>query len=223
MTDKNFNNAYTHSFDAIIERLMVLFSVDELQKVAQKIGLSKQALYARKKTNSIPYDNIIQSVKDSDVNIEWLIYGLGEQKLVPKFKLGNEKSAPFGEIAVRMFPDVSASAGYGCLNGDQCEYETIYVDRNLLEKTSSKSIDAIKVHGDSMFPTMREGDMIFVDKLQHEIKNGKIFIIRMNEEVFVKRLYTYPKGIIVKSDNPEYPQFEVQKKDIEIFEREQGR
>ena len=204
-------------FDEVIERVKEIFNVKSDADVARALKIEPGTFsYARKKGN-LPAVEILHAIQHKGVSIEWVFYGLGEPKITPKLKLGNEPDAPMGKIAVKMFPDISASAGYGCLNGDHCEFETIFVDRNLLPRTSSKQIEAIKVNGDSMSSTLNDGDMIFVDKLQHEVKNGKIFIIRMNDEIFVKRLYISPNGLIVKSDNPDYPQFNIKKDEIEIL------
>lgn len=214
---ETFSDASNSSFSLVISRLMQFLEVDEFQKVAEKLGMSGQAFYARKKTGSVPYDQIIKALQGSGISFEWLFYGLGEMRIVPRLKLCNEIEAPMGKIAIKYYPDISASAGFGCFNGDHCECDTIFVDRNLLPRATSKNIEAIRVHGDSMNPTMNEGDTIFVDKSQREIRNGKIFIIRMNEEVFVKRIFIAPKGLIVKSDNPDYPQFDIKKDEAEIL------
>lgn len=201
----------------VINRMKIFYCVDSDSKLAKILGITPANLYDRKARNAIPHEAIINNLRDTDANLEWIFYGLGEMKLTPSLKLTDESENNFGKIAIRYFPDISASAGFGCLNGDYCQSSVVYVDKNLFPKVSSKKIEAIRVHGDSMEPTISNGDMIFVDKLQHEIKNGKIYIIRMNEEIFVKRIFSAPKGIIIKSDNQNYPSFEVQVPDIKII------
>lgn len=210
---KNLDSAV--SFDGVINRLKNYLMIEQDQDIAEKIGLKRGAFYTRRKSGSIPFDHIINALKDTDANLEYIFYGIGDDKIKQKLKLDND--APIGNIAIRYFDDVSASAGYGCLNGDHCEYETVYVDRNLLPKATSKNIEAIRVFGDSMHPTISEGDTIFVDKSQRDIRNGKIFIIRINDEVFVKRIFISPYGLIVKSDNPDYPQFDIKKDQADIL------
>jgi phage repressor protein C with HTH and peptisase S24 domain len=203
-------------FNSVFSRLKKLFNVTDDKEIADILGISAQNIYDRKRRNSIPHEAIINVLRDTDVNLEYIFYGLGNKNVTPTLNLSDEKNE-IGKVAIRYFSDVNASAGIGCLNGDYCESEVIYVDRNLLPNITSKRIEAIRVSGDSMTPTMNEGDMIFVDKLQHEIKNGKIFIIRMNDELFVKRIFVSPKGYIIKSDNTDYPQFDIKKDDIEIL------
>ena len=62
--------------------------------------------------------------------------------------------------------------------------------------------------GDSMSPTILENDYLIADP-DAKIENGNIIIVRVNSEVFVKRYSHSGDKIILKSDNVEYPQFEI--------------
>jgi phage repressor protein C with HTH and peptisase S24 domain len=208
-----FSDASIHSFPLVIERLMSFFEVDEFQKVAHILGMSGQSFYARRKTESIPYDQILNAVKETDINLEWLFYGEGEKTIKAKLDLSDN----VGTIQVKFYPDISASAGMGCLNGDFCEYELISIDKSLVPNVMSKNIEAIRIMGDSMDPTIKNKDVIFVDKSQRTPINGKIFVVKFAEETFAKRIFKSPKGYIIKSDNPQYPQYEVQSEDFEIL------
>jgi len=214
---ESFSDASKHSFSLVIERLMEFFSVDEFQKVAHILGMSGQSFYARRKTESLPYDQILNAVKETDINLEWLFYGIGEKNINPKLKLCDDDHDLGEKITVKFFPDISASAGMGCLNGDFCEYELITIDRSLVPDVMSKNIEALRVNGDSMDPTIKDRDVIFVDKSQRIPINGKIFVVKFSGEVYAKRIFKAPKSLIIKSDNPQYPQYEVQPDEIEIL------
>ncbi len=71
--------------------------------------------------------------------------------------------------------------------------------------------------GDSMSPTINDGNTIFVDKGRTTIKDGKIFAVSYGGLHYCKRLYNLPNGgIRVVSDNKEeFPEFELTKKEIE--------
>ena len=64
---------------------------------------------------------------------------------------------------------------------------------------------ALKVRGDSMLPTIRNGDyVIFVPTT--EIKNGDIVIVRNEWNEVILRRYRVKNGeVFLTSDNPEYP------------------
>ena len=62
---------------------------------------------------------------------------------------------------------------------------------------------AIEVRGDSMFPTLKDGDYVGVDTSDKALIPGELYLIRSRYFVLiVKRLEDADPGIMVKSDNP---------------------
>ena len=63
---------------------------------------------------------------------------------------------------------------------------------------------ALKIHGDSMEPRMKEGDVVIV-RQQEEAESGSIVIAAVNEmDATCKRLKKYSHGIALLSANPAY-------------------
>ena len=61
----------------------------------------------------------------------------------------------------------------------------------------------VTVIGESMEPTLPDGASILVDMGQQEPRDGKIFVVRVEDEIVVKRLMRHPDaGWLLKSDNP---------------------
>jgi phage repressor protein C with HTH and peptisase S24 domain len=112
-------------------------------------------------------------------------------------------------LTIPFYEDIKASAGTGCTN-DECELQYINLIPNMLPVKNTKNIEAILVSGDSMTGTINDNDVIFIDKNQTTPQNGKIFVILMCGEVYVKRVFIDPitKKLILKSDNALFPQFE---------------
>lgn len=202
-----------NDINSVLIRLKNYFNVTDDKEIADIIGLTAANIYERKRRNSIPHEAIINALRDSDANLEHIFYGVGSDRLSPRLKLDDNQS----DISVKFYPDLTASAGMGCLNGDFCEYEMITIDRSLIPDVMSKNIEAIRIHGDSMDPTIKDKDVIFIDKSQRTIINGKIFVVKFSGEVYAKRIFKAPKSLIIKSDNPQYPQYEVQIEDIEVL------
>lgn len=68
---------------------------------------------------------------------------------------------------------------------------------------------SIKVLDDSMAPNYLKNDKIYFKK-QESYKNGDDIIIAIkNDTLAVRRLYKYPKGIILQAINPKYPTINV--------------
>ncbi len=66
------------SIQEIINRMMIAFSVDSEQKVAEILGYKKDALSVRKNRGTLPLEKIRLSCVDRGINYEWVISGVGE-------------------------------------------------------------------------------------------------------------------------------------------------
>lgn len=114
--------------------------------------------------------------------------------------------------AVFMVPRlaVGASAGPGALDADDALLGQIGFEARWLRQltTSPKALSIIQVAGDSMSPTLTDGDDILVDRADgaERIRDG-IYVLRVDESLIVKRLAINPalRSFTVRSDNPAYP------------------
>jgi len=78
----------------------------------------------------------------------------------------------------------------------------------------------IRVQGDSMMPTLEDGDEILVDRDRRRIEGrGGVFVIRLDGELMVKRLRTGVGGIEVISDNPDWDTRVVPAKALDVVGR----
>ena len=73
------------------------------------------------------------------------------------------------------------------------------------ESLITKSELTVRLLDDSMSPYYLKNDKIFYKK-QEDYKNGDDIVIAIKSNVLaVRRLYMYPKGIILQAMNPKYP------------------
>lgn len=69
----------------------------------------------------------------------------------------------------------------------------------------------VKVEGDSMLPTIRNGSLALVDfrPTSPTVRSGHIYVYSVGDEVFIKRLANISEegvpGLLISSDNPNYP------------------
>lgn len=65
----------------------------------------------------------------------------------------------------------------------------------------------LRASGDSMEPTLHDGETLVVDR-GRSWRPGAVVLAETTEGLLVKRAYPHPDGkrIILRSDNPEYPQ-----------------
>lgn len=80
-------------------------------------------------------------------------------------------------------------------------------------------LSVIEVEGDSMEPTLRDGDEILVDRTPRPLRAG-IHVIRLDDVLLVKRLEPGPGGAVrIISDNLAYPRLERPLADLELVGR----
>ena len=73
------------------------------------------------------------------------------------------------------------------------------------EATASHKDLAIKITDDSMNPVYQKNDKVYFEK-REDYQNGDDIIIAVKGNTLsVRRLYRYPKGIILQALNPKYP------------------
>jgi SOS-response transcriptional repressor LexA len=124
---------------------------------------------------------------------------------VPEARLGGREAEGLTEIA-RL--DVGASAGPGRLAEDEAARRPGALSQALLRQLGVRPAAAsmIRVEGDSMDPTLADGDEILVDRDRREVRGrGGIFVIRLDGVLMVKRLRVAVGGVEVVSDNPAWP------------------
>lgn len=124
-------------------------------------------------------------------------------------------SSPAEDKSNRFFPvpqlDVGASAGPGSVVSTETLAAHIAFDPKWLRQLArglASDLSLIRVRGDSMSPTLVEGDDILVDRgdAATNLRDG-IYVLRLDDSLMVKRLARSPSGraVAIKSDNHAYP------------------
>ncbi len=160
--------------------------------------------------------------------------GERERKLIADYfdvdegELGAPRAAPPGGrrlVGISQRP-VRAAAGAGQLPEDEQASASIAFDRAWLKRltpSASDKLSIIQVEGDSMAPTLVNGDDILVDEGDcHDRLRDGIYVLRVDGALMVKRLALNPMGrkVTIQSDNPAYADWpDVPLADIECIGR----
>lgn len=68
-----------------------------------------------------------------------------------------------------------------------------------------EALALIEATGDSMEPTIRDGELLLVDTDATGIQSGRIYVIAVDDSILVKRIVQRVDGsLLIKSDNPAY-------------------
>ncbi|WP_291328318.1 S24 family peptidase [Desulfovibrio sp. UCD-KL4C] len=104
------------------------------------------------------------------------------------------------------------SGGGGSLQTDDTVEDTYAFRLDWLTKKGNPDcMKLMAVTGESMAPRIEDGDHILVDESQKDLYEGRIYVVRIDQEIVVKRIAKEPGKILLMSDNPE-----AQPKKIEI-------
>ena len=147
-----------------------------------------------------------------NVNTDWLRTGHGsmflenkQDKIINKAQIKNvtNNNVDNNNINIPFYTDISASAGYGAFVGME-EYENVSVSKSVMKVNNNSVI--ITVTGDSMEPTLYNKDKVIIDTNdRYELKQNKVYVIRKDNELYIKRFNTCINGIcIFTSDNTKY-------------------
>lgn len=189
----------------IIEKLKDVLSESAIGKkvfdkdVATALNIPQATFATMKKRNSIPYEEILEFCAIKKISVNWLFF----DQAVDMLKAETEKF-----FQVRYFADIRASAGGGGF-GDVGEEEYITVDEKVMHNMvglGNTDLEAINVVGESMEPTLQDGSIVFVDKMETNINKNGIFIAQTLNGLYIKRIHQRADGMVeLISDNSVYP------------------
>jgi hypothetical protein len=138
---------------------------------------------------------------------------------VSEARLGGREAEGLAEIA-RL--DVGASAGPGRLADEEAARRPGALSQALLRQLGVRpdAASMIRVEGDSMEPTLSDGDEILVDRDHRDVRGkGGVFVIRLDGALMVKRLRPALGGVDVISDNPAYAARHCRGAEVEVIGR----
>lgn len=127
------------------------------------------------------------------------------------------------EVAIDVL-DVSACCGNGLEVGNEDVVGKFVMSsddfRSMSLTSSPKNVKIVKATGDSMSPTINDGDWCFVDiSLNSAISDG-IYLIRVKSVIAIKRLQNdFSGNVIIKSDNSRYDTTNVNLTDVNVIGR----
>jgi len=192
--------------EKIVERLLCFFG-SSIAETEKKLGLSNSTLHKFKKgTIGLPR-TLLGALYNHGLNPNYFITGEGSPELAAK-------PAAADTTALIPFLDAQASAGEGkeLESGEVARYISIPD-----AVAHIKGLSALTVRGDSMYPTLADGDVVICDSAGWS--GDGVYVIRTAESLFVKRVVLTPGGYQVISDNALYPAYACRTGDAEMIGR----
>ena len=116
---------------------------------------------------------------------------------------------------------LGASAGPGALGAEELPIGAFRFSARWLrdQGLDARMLSAIRVIGDSMEGTLRDGDEILVDRTPRAWRDG-VHVVRAGDALLVKRLDLSRPGVVtLVSDNPAYRPQELARDEVEVIGR----
>ena len=188
-------------FSKIMDRIATVLERESETKILDKdiakaLGMSSTQYSNAKQRKSIPYEKIAILCANNRISINWVLYEQSTEMLKTDSEHG---------IQIKLFGDIVVSAGGGAFNDDE-NYTYLSIDpayARLLSISDKDKIEAIRVTGESMEPTLKDGAIILINRDKTDIASGSIFVINVGGNVHIKRLSLNANGNIdMISDNP---------------------
>lgn len=139
-----------------------------------------------------------------------LHFGVDEQLLRGGGEEPNPRLREGSLIPIARY-NVNASAGHGAVQDHERMETPAAFDGSWLRQLCDggpEDLSIIRVKGDSMLPTLADGDEIMVNRADaaSRIRDG-IYVLRHEDTLLVKRLSPNPSSrrLTIASDNPAYP------------------
>lgn len=170
------------------------------------------------------YENGI-SIPDTILLEKWLkILGIeGEENAVLVAQVAEllmiDTKASTNKSPMITIPEynVSASAGWGDMVGFEEVIEYHELPMKFLPMFESINAGVVRINGDSMYPTINSGDHVVVHLESRFFEDG-IYLIRIDDSIYCKRLHKKFGSIQIISDNPIYDVMNVSADDGDSFQ-----
>lgn len=184
--------------------------------ILEKTGVSNHSLSRYLKGHEMKIGTAMKLAEACGVSVEWLITGREPESVLPthlrdveaitEYETGKRLSMT--DVVEFKRYDIKASAGHGAFAYTENAAGFIAIPRFMLPihlQNATEHTIGLSVMGDSMTPTLADGDLILVDTKVQSLVSGSIYAIRNEDEILVKRLERHMTGDIeVISDNPRY-------------------
>ncbi|MGX2968768.1 XRE family transcriptional regulator [Ursidibacter sp. B-7004-1] len=203
-------NIYDLKFAERMEELMKKHG-GSIASFAQKLEVTPPTVTRWIKGEADPSrSNLIKIAEATNVSVQWLATGeepTAKENFIEKAFQRAGQLLQEGISMINGYPSINVSAGFGSFNEGvtQPEGQEPYSDALLASLgVKASNCGVFWANGDSMQPTIDDGDQLLVDLSKKEVKGNKIYLVQNDESVWVKRVRVEWNYVELISDNKEY-------------------
>lgn len=191
--DQDDKGILTHQLSAALRR------VENLSEFSRRSGLNLRQLTRYMSEGVEPSASVLVKIcRELGMSIEELLYGAKDVAATKNVSSLSEEMVMIPQL------DVYASAGPGSRNDAPDIVSRMAFPAVLLRHYGVKEEDAhfITARGDSMLPTIADGQLLLVNRAVRRVKNQAIYVVSLDGDVQVKRVDRSLDGsVTLISDN----------------------
>ncbi|APG24005.1 XRE family transcriptional regulator [Syntrophotalea acetylenica] len=184
------------------DRIRELRGNIHLDQLAEKLGVHPNTIRNYENGKRSPDTEFLAKLLEEipGTNPGWLLTGEGARHR-------GDHQAQEGYV---MFPryEIQAGAGPGRLVESEQVVDFVSFKEDWVRsylRVPRQKLALLNVKGDSMSPTMNDGDLILIDMRSDRIEDSAIYVIEFDEALLVKRIQRrFDGSVAIKSDNPFY-------------------
>jgi SOS-response transcriptional repressor LexA len=188
---------------------------EKLQALGRKV--SAQQISSWERGNYFPsHRNLSAICEIFSLDLDYFMEKAGAGEAHPVAHIESDLPDEFSLVEKRKG---AISAGPGLRPDNDVDFRLAFRNDWLEQFGGAQQLFVVRVEGDSMEPTLQEGDTVLINKNANAIgAGGGIFAINWHNMVLVKRLQMNPQTdeIIIKSDNQKYDSMVVKPHEIQI-------
>jgi phage repressor protein C with HTH and peptisase S24 domain len=209
--------------DSDFGKRLKLIRGDQPQKeFAKQLGVHPNTIGRWERDEQSPDQRDLCNIllKFQGINPEWLLTGEGPMYKEEADQHWNQPKADDSSFDLIPMVEAELSAGGGAFVNSE-DVKGLYAFRKEWVRrvaTGPKDMVLMRVNGDSMYPTIHDGDTVMIDTCRKKVVELGIFALRYDHTVMIKRLSFRPGGKIqIISDNLAYQAYEADMQDIHII------
>lgn len=198
--------------DQLVDYVRRALGVRSEAKIAKALGLTPAGFSQKKVRGTLDIVELRQLLVENSIDVSKF-----DELVLPKPKKIVEAIAtPTISKAYRKVPEynVRVSAGHGQFLGIEEIKQELQIPRQWLPANGKVGI--VCVEGDSMTPTISNGDSVVVEFDSGYTSDG-LYLIRVEDSAYVKRIQREFGSLRIISDNPLYRELTVESNDGNDF------
>ncbi len=199
----------------VLDRIIQLKSLKNDAELARFFHVKPNTLSNWRSRNTLPHDLIFDICEHERWSLDYVLTG---KEVMKPGKVGHilEKKT---DADFTYVPQVNGkiSAGEGVVPDNIIEMRVAFRKEWIARKGNAKDMVLIKVSGDSMDPTLLNGDLVLIDRGRKYFEpQGGIYAIALDDTIMIKRVQLVGDRVKIISDNKMYEPFEVAADQVKI-------